>query len=142
MIERDEYQVPADAIKALARQLLPAIRSYLPLHTVTATYKDGAAFTMPHREHDEKHLSLYRQHGQLQTLVPNPENADALQTVLTQVREQREKDARPATFKVRVHTPKQPSIKDKITAGKKELAEQRAAAPARAAVKSNIGLGD
>ena len=28
MIERDEYQVPADAIKALARQLLPAIRSY------------------------------------------------------------------------------------------------------------------
>ena len=28
MIERDEYQVPADAIEALARQLLPAIRSY------------------------------------------------------------------------------------------------------------------
>jgi hypothetical protein len=28
MIERDEYYVPADAIEALARQLLPAIRSY------------------------------------------------------------------------------------------------------------------
>ena len=28
MIERDEYQVPADAIKALARCLLPGIRSY------------------------------------------------------------------------------------------------------------------
>ena|GEM_PF-1726640 len=28
MIERDEYQVPADAIMALARHLLPAIRSY------------------------------------------------------------------------------------------------------------------
>ena len=28
MIERDEYQVPANAIEALARQLLPAIRSY------------------------------------------------------------------------------------------------------------------
>ena len=28
MIERDEYQVSADAIEALARQLLPAIRSY------------------------------------------------------------------------------------------------------------------
>jgi hypothetical protein len=28
MIERDEYQVPADAIEALARRLLPAIRSY------------------------------------------------------------------------------------------------------------------
>ena len=28
MIKRDEYPVPADAIEALARQLLPAIRSY------------------------------------------------------------------------------------------------------------------
>ena len=28
MIERDEYQVPADAIEALARCLLPEIRSY------------------------------------------------------------------------------------------------------------------
>jgi len=28
MNERDEYQVPADAIEALARRLLPAIRSY------------------------------------------------------------------------------------------------------------------
>ena len=28
MIERDEIQVPANAIEALARRLLPAIRSY------------------------------------------------------------------------------------------------------------------
>jgi len=28
MIERDEYPVPADAIEALARQLLPSIRAY------------------------------------------------------------------------------------------------------------------
>jgi hypothetical protein len=28
MIERDEYQPPADAIEALARCLFPAIRSY------------------------------------------------------------------------------------------------------------------
>ena len=28
MIERDEYQLPADAIEALARCLLPTIRSY------------------------------------------------------------------------------------------------------------------
>jgi hypothetical protein len=28
MIDRDKYHVPADAITALARQLLPAIRSY------------------------------------------------------------------------------------------------------------------
>jgi len=136
-------RVKGDLYELDYRDLVRQInKTALPLHTVTATYKDGAAFTMPHREHDEKHLSLYRQHGQLQTLIPNPEDADALRIVLTQVREQREKDARPAVFKVRVHTPKQPSIKDKIAAGKKELAEQRAAAPARAAVKSNIGLGD
>jgi len=28
MIEHDEYPLPADAIEALVRQLLPAIRSY------------------------------------------------------------------------------------------------------------------
>ena len=28
MVERDEYQVPANAIEALARCLLPVIRSY------------------------------------------------------------------------------------------------------------------
>jgi hypothetical protein len=28
MVERDEYQVPADAIEALARRLLPEMRSY------------------------------------------------------------------------------------------------------------------
>jgi hypothetical protein len=118
-------------------------RAALPLHTVTATYKDGTTYTMPYKEHNAKHSGLHHQHGQLQTLIPNPENADALRIVLKVAREEREKDARPATFKVRVHTPKQPSIKEKIAAGKKELADQRAAAPARAAAKSkHSGLGD
>jgi len=118
-------------------------RSALPLHTVTAVYKDGATFTMPHKEHDAKHMSLYHQHGQLQTLTPHTEDAGALRDVLKQAREQREKDARPAVFKVRVQTPKQPSIKQQLAAGRKQLDEQRAAAPRRAAVKSNkIGLED
>jgi DNA repair protein RadC len=47
-------------------------------------------------------------------------------------------DGRP----LRVNT-KQPSIKQQIAAGKKQLAAERAAAPLRAAAKSkNIGLGD
>lgn len=100
----------------------------LPLHTVTAVYKDGAAFTMPHKEHDAKHMSLYHQHGQLQTLVHHPEDAGALRDVLQQVRDKRESEARPAFFKVRVQNPK-PSIKQ-------QLAADRAAAPARAAAKS------
>jgi len=115
----------------------------LPLHTVTAEYKDGTTVTLPHKEYDAKHMSLYHQHGQLQTLTPHPENAGALRDVLVQARERREADARPAAFKVSVRHTKQPSIKEKIAAGKKQLAEQRAAAPQRAAVKSNkIGLED
>jgi hypothetical protein len=39
MIEQDEYEVPANAIEALARCLLPAIRSYF------ASDEGMAAFT-------------------------------------------------------------------------------------------------
>jgi len=109
-------------------------RAALPLHTVTATYKDGTTVTLPKKEHDAVHLQLHHRHGQLQTLIPNPENADALRIVLKVAREQREGDARPATFKVRVAN-RQPSIKQQLAAGKRELAGQRTAAPVRAAAK-------
>ena len=136
-IKGDLYEMDyRDHIRQLSRVALP-------LHTVTAVYKDGATYTLPHKEHDDKHMSLYYQHGQLLTLTPHTEDADALRDVLKDVRDKRDKDASPAVFKVRVQTPKQPSIKEKIAAGKKELAEQRAAAPARATVKSkHNGLGD
>jgi hypothetical protein len=118
-------------------------RVALPLHTITATYKDGTTVTMPHKEHNTQHTRLYHQHGQLQTLTPHPQNADSLRIVLTQAREQRESNARPAVFKVRVATPKQPSIKQQLAAGKKQLDAQRAAAPIKTAVKNkNIGLRD
>jgi hypothetical protein len=46
-------------------------------------------------------------------------------------------------FKLRVKHPKQPTIKEKIAAGQKQLADQRAAAPKRTAVKNiNTGLED
>jgi len=41
-------------------------------------HKDGTTLTMPHKEHDGKHMSLYYQHGQLQTLKHHPEDAGAL----------------------------------------------------------------
>jgi len=122
-------------------------RAALPLHTVTAVYKDGTTVTLPHKEHNAQHGQLYRQHGQLQTLTPHPNDADVLRVVLTQAREQREQNARPATFKVRVQTPKQqkneqPSIKQQIAEGRKQLSEKKPA-PTRAAVKNkNTGLGD
>ena len=40
MIERDEYPVPANAIEALARQLLPAIRSYFESEEGKAAFSE------------------------------------------------------------------------------------------------------
>jgi len=118
-------------------------RVALPLHTVTATYKDGTTVTLPHKEHDAQHIRLYHQYGQLQALTPHPENADSLRTILTQAREQRENNARPTIFKVRVKNPKaikptkpeQPSIKQQLAEGRKHLSEKKPA-PTRAAVKN------
>ena len=40
MIERDEYPVPADAIEALARCLLPAIHSYFESEEGKAAFEE------------------------------------------------------------------------------------------------------
>jgi len=111
-------------------------RAALPLHTVTAKYEDGTTLTLPHKEHDAQRERLYYQHGKITEYKPNPENEDALRIVLKVAREQREGDARPAAFKVRVAN-RQPSIRQQLAAGRKELAEQRAAAPMRAALLKN-----
>jgi len=110
-------------------------KTALPLHTVTAKYADGTVLTMPYKEHDEKHMRLYHQHGQLQTLTHHPEDENALRDVLKTARDKREKEATPAAFKVRTSNRK-PSIKQDIAAGKKQLERQRAAAPQRTAAKT------
>jgi hypothetical protein len=107
----------------------------LPRHTVTAKYEDGTVLTMPYAEHDAKRERLYHQHGQLKDYISHPEDAGALRDILKQARDQRESDARPAVFKVRVQNTK-PSIKQQIAAGQKQLAAERAAAPARTAAKT------
>jgi hypothetical protein len=95
---------------------------------------------MPYAEYEAKRERLYHQHGQLQTLVHHPEDAGALRDVLKQARKRRENDATPAAFKLRVQNPK-PSIKQQIEAGRKQLAAERAAAPAKTAAKTkNNGL--
>jgi len=118
-------------------------RAALPKDTVTVKFEDGATLTLPHREYDGKRESLLYQHGKVTDFTANPADAGVLRDILTQARDKREADARPAVFKVRVQNTKQASIKEKIAAGRKQLADQRAAAPARVAVKSNkIALGD
>ena len=109
--------------------------------TVSLKYKDGTDLRLPYKEWDGHRERLYNQHGEITQLRREPENEGNLQSVLKNSRVKRDKESRPAAFKVRVKNPKQLSIKDKIEAGKKQLAEQRAAAPVRAAVKANnIGL--
>ena len=112
-------------------------RAALPLHTVTTKYEDGTSLTLPYNEYDGKRERLYYQHGKITDERKNPEDAGALRDVVKQAREQRDKEARPATFKLRVQNPK-PSIKQQIAAGKKQLDRERAAAPARAAAKAKI----
>jgi len=131
-------------------------KTALPKHTVTVKFEDGTKLTLPHAEYEGKRNSLYYQHGKVIYLKSNPEDRGALRDILKQAREQRDKNATPATFKVRVHAQKpekqskpdkplkqeQPSIKQQIAEGKKQLSEKKPA-PTRAAVKNKTtGLGD
>ena len=112
------------------------IKTVLPRHTVTAEYEDGTKLTLPHAKHDGKRERLYYQHGEIKSLKENPKDENALKNILADVRESRDKDARPAVFKIRIKAPKQQSIKQKLAAGKKQLAADRAAAPYRTAGKN------
>ena len=115
----------------------------LPKHTVTSIHKDGTKITLPHAEHDGKWQRLYHQHGQAVSYRADPQDKATLQAIVTQAREQRENNARPAIFKVRVKNPKaikptkpeQPSIKQQLAEGRKHLSEKKPA-PTRAAVKN------
>ena len=121
-------------------------RVALPVHTVSARFEDGTSLTLPHAEYNAKFEQLYIRHGKVTDYRANPANEDALRTVLKVEREQRGKDATLATFKLRVQNPKprieqQPSIKQQIAAGKKQLEGERAVAPAKTAAKNkNAGL--
>lgn len=110
-------------------------RAALPLHTVRVKFEDGTDLQLPHKEYYGHRERLSHQHGKITDFHVDPEDKAALADVLKQARGIRKKEARAATFKVRVKNA-QPSIKQQIAAGKKELAAERAAAPARAAAKT------
>ena len=110
-------------------------KSALPKHTVTVKFEDGTKLTLPHAEYDGKRERLCYEHGKVTKYTANPEDTAALRGILKQAREQRNKDAQPAAFKVRVKNPEQPSIKQQLAEGKKQLDAERAAAPVRTAAK-------
>jgi hypothetical protein len=114
-------------------------KNALHVSTVSAKYADGTELHLSYKEWDGQRERLYHQHGELKQLRREPENEGDLRDILKTARAAREKAARPAAFKVRVQNPKQPpkpSIKQKIAAGKNQLAAGRAAAPERAAEKT------
>ena len=102
--------------------------------TVSVTYKDGIDLRLPYKEWDGHRERLFNQHGEITRLRREPENEGDIQTVLKNSRAKRDKESRPAVLKAQAKTPEQPSIKQKIAAGRKQLEQQRAA-PMRAAAK-------
>jgi len=112
-------------------------RAALPKHTITARFEDGTSLTLPHAEYDGQRERLRWQHGKILDFKLNPASNGELDSVLEKARARREDEARPSAFKVRVKNPEQLSIKEKIAAGREQLARERATAPIRTAVKNN-----
>jgi hypothetical protein len=74
------------------------------LHVVaiTADYADGAKLHLPYKEWDSQRERLFHEHGELMSLRRKPESEAALTVTFREAREKREKESRPAAFKLRV----------------------------------------
>jgi hypothetical protein len=120
------------------RHVMELKKNTVPIATVTAKHEDGAELHLPYKEWDGHRERLFHEHGELKSLRREPEDEAALRGVLHDARRRREKEARPAVFKVRVGHAKKPSIKQRIAEGKhkQQLSQSRAAAPERTAAKS------
>jgi len=105
--------------------------------TVSVTYKDGTDLRLPYKEWDGHRERLFNQHGEITRLRREPENEGDIQSVLKNSRAKRDKESRPAQFKVNANNAKQPSIKEKIAASRQELDRECNAAPPLAATKPN-----
>jgi hypothetical protein len=125
IIELD-YRAQANAVK----------REAVHVATVTAAYADGAELHLPYHEWDGQRDRLYHEHGELLTLRREPEDEAALMRKLESARAAREREARPAAFKLRVATQRKPSIKQQLAEGKKQIESSRSDAPKRTAAKS------
>jgi hypothetical protein len=104
---------------------------------VSVKYEDGAELRLPYKEWDGQRDRLYHKHGEVKDLRREPEDKGALSRTLAISREEREKEARPAVFKVRVSTKRKPSIRQQLAKGKEQISRSRATAPERAAGKSH-----
>jgi hypothetical protein len=122
IIELD-YQAHAKAVE----------RDALHVATVTAVYADGAELHLPYKEWDGQRERLFYEHGELTSLRRKPQSEAALTATLKAARDSREKQARPAAFKLRVEAQEKLSIKEQLADGKKQIEKSRATAPERVA---------
>ena len=118
IIELD-YPVQAKAVE----------RDALHVATVTAIYADGAELHLPYAEWDGHRESLFHEHGELMSLRREPESEATLTQRLNEARNNRNKEARSAAFKLRVAAQKRPSIRQQLADGKQQIEKSRAAAP-------------
>jgi hypothetical protein len=82
-------------------------------------YEDGTEARLPYKEYGDHGQRLIHEHGKLTQFKREPKSADDLRTALATARHYREKESRPAVFKVRVQNQKKPSIRRQLATGKK-----------------------
>jgi hypothetical protein len=121
-----DYRDHASDVKRAAR----------PVYTVDALYADGERLHLPYKTWDANRERLYHEHGHLQSVRRIPDDEDALLKALSAARALRERECRPAVFKVGIQHDRKPSIRSQLAEGKKQIAQQHAA-PLKAAAKSH-----
>jgi hypothetical protein len=104
--------------------------------SVQALYADGTLICLPHRTWDAQREHLYHGHGDLKTVRRMPEDEDALHRIVKCAHALRERECRPAVFKVAIQHDRQPSIKQQIAEGRKQLDSARVTTAQKAAVRS------
>ena len=112
-------------------------KAAVPCVAVFMKFKSGKEMCMPYDVFSRNSEGLYYKYGELDYQRREPENEKDLQAMINISRAKRDKESRPAQFKVNANNAKQPSIKEKIAASRQELDRECNAAPPLAATKPN-----
>jgi hypothetical protein len=120
------------------RHVMELKKNALHVATVTARYEDGVELHLPYAEYEAHSQRFIHEHGGLTYFRREPEDENVLRDRLNTARTYREKETRPAVFKVRVAHEAKPSIRQQIAAGKQQVSQNRTAAPERAAKSQGL----
>ena len=73
-----------------------------PAVAISLKFADGAEMKMPYKDYDRQRDSLIYEHGKIVSLCHEPQDESAVRLAISAARKERESEARPAAFKVRV----------------------------------------